>query len=94
MLVQAYVDMFSCSIFKEKDTLTKKNDILIGFQPNAGSKTWLAICLFFSKNQVRYVYIQDLLLLLKNTFDRKRVSANPSTNPITLKHNNVFELTK
>jgi len=35
--------------------------------------------------------------LLENTFDRKRISANPTPNPnliLTLKHTNVFGLTK
>jgi len=35
---------------------------------------------------------EDLLHLLENTFERKRISANPIRNPITLtlKNNNVF----
>jgi len=34
-------------------------------------------------------WYSDLRHLLENTFDRKRISANPN-----LKHNNVFGLTK
>jgi len=43
----------------------------------------------------------DLLHLLENTFDRKRIYANPNSNSsltltltLPLKRNNVFELTK
>jgi len=39
------------------------------------------------------LYISILLHILDNTFDRKRISANPALT-LTLKHNNVFELTK
>jgi len=37
------------------------------------------------------LYQMDLLHLLGNTFDRKRISDNPNPNP---KHNNVFGLMK
>jgi len=52
------------------------------------------------RNQPAFVLFLDLLHLLENWFDRKRISANPSPNPIALtltlilKHNNVFGLTK
>jgi len=49
----------------------------------------------FPKTVVIMVIKWDLLHLLENTFDRKHISANLSpTRTLTLKHNNVFGLTK
>jgi len=39
------------------------------------------------------LYDKDLLHLLEDTFDRKRISVNLGPNS-NLKHNNVFRLTK
>jgi len=48
---------------------------------------------FGIKNSKNLIY-RVLLHLLENTFNPKRISANPSLNPNSNPNHNVFQLTK